>query len=405
MNERRQRLIELKGLYRKQLLDDCLPFWMAHLRDREFGGYHTCLDRDGSVYEHDKLCMWCPGRIIWMFSFLYNELEQRAEWLDMARWGVDFVQEHGFAPDGSMPYSLTRDGRPLEPPRDVFVELFTASGFSEFARAASDEELHRQARQLFFRTWEKITTPGAPFPPFVHATRPVHVHGHSLIALNVAQELRRYREDPRYEQVIDRCLDDVLRLHARPRARTVLEAVSWDGQDLPGSLGRCINPGHMMEAGIFIVHEGRRRGDEGLVQWGVNFIDWGFEWGWDKQFGGIYNDVDADGVPVPQTREAFIYQSKLWWQHAEALYALLVAYEVTGESKFMDGYELTHDYAFGNFADPEHGEWFALLDRRGNRLNDTKGTPRKSPFHVPRNFYYCYRLLERMTAGAAGQDG
>jgi len=30
------------------------------------------------------------------------------------------------------------------------------------------------------------------------------------------------------------------------------------------------------------------------------------------------------------------------------------------------------------------------------RINDTKGTSRKSIFHLGRNFYYCCRLLDRL---------
>ena len=393
----KERLSDLREFYRQQLLEDYLPFWLEHGRDTECGGYFTCLNRDGSVYDPDKLCMWGAGRMIWVFSFLYNELEQNPDWLDMARWGLTFVQKHGFGPDGWMYYALTRDGRPLQGARDLWVERFTVTGFSEFARATRDEELYEQARSLFLRVWDRLKIPGGAFQEFLPETRPVRVHGDSMVTLNVLQELRRYREDPAYEEMIDECLHVIIDFHMRPERRAVLERVSWDGQTLPGSKGRWINPGHMMEGGIFIIHEGQRRGDQHLIDVGVNLIDWGFEWGWDKKLGGIVNDVDVEGLPVPGG-EAYAYCTKLWWQHAEALYALLLAYSITGESRFMEAYELTHDYSFSKFADPDYGEWFANLDNRGNRIDDAKGSARKTPFHLARNSYYCYRLLEQMTA-------
>ena len=386
------RRAELKEFYRTLLLEDCLPFWLRHGKDPEAGGYHTCLDRDWSAYDHDKLCMWCHGRIVWTFSFLYNELERAPEWLEMARVGVDFIRKHGFAPDGGMYYSLTRDGRPLEAARDLFVELFTVSGLSEFARATRDDALYERARGLFLSVWDRLGVPGGAFQPFVAETRPVRLHGHSLITLNVLQELRRYREDPAYEGMIDACIRNILELHVRPERRAAFELVSWDGETIPGFQGRWVNPGHMMEAGIFIVHEGQRRRDDRLIEAGIDLIDWGFQRGWDREFGGIYNDVDAEGLPVP-TMEVLLYQSKLWWQHAEALYALLLAHSVTGDGRFFEAYELTHNYCVEKFVDPEHGEWFAHLDRRGNRIDEAKGTSRKSPFHLARNCYYCFRLL------------
>ena len=386
----------LKSLYLNELLDNILPFWVEHVRDEECGGYHTCLDRDGSVYDYDKLCMWHAGRIIWTYSFLYSELDHKAEWLDLARCGVDFVQQHGFAHDGSMYYALTRDGRPLQPAQDVYTELSTVLGFTEYARATHDRSLYEQARGLLMRVWQKLQTPGQAFQPFNAATRPVRLHGHSMITLNVIQELRRFREEPVYETMIDQCLDGIVRLHMKPQKRAVFELVSWDGEELPGSRGRWINPGHMIEGGTFIIHEGQRRGDNALVKVGIDLIDWGFEWGWDKEFGGIFNDVDAAGLPVP-TVEALLYDSKLWWQHAEALYGTLLAYATTEDEKFLRAYRLVHDYSFDRFADPEHGEWYVLLDRRGNQIGRAKGAARKSPFHIARNFYLCYRLTETFT--------
>jgi len=386
----------LRDFYKAELLDNILPFWLRHVRDEECGGYHTCLNRDGSVYDYDKLCMWHAGRIIWTYSFLYNELSQDSDWLDLAKWGVDFVQEHGFAPDGTMYYALTRNGEPLEPAQDVFTEFSTAIGFSEYARATEDDSLYDQAKGLLMQVWDRLENPGLACQPFIAETRPVRLHGHSMITLNVVQELRRCREEFAYETMIDECIHGIVGLHMKPEKRAVLELVGWDGDVLPGSNGRWVNPGHMIEGGTFIIHEGQRRRDEGLTRIGVDLVEWGFEWGWDREFGGIYNDVDSEGLPVP-TGDVLRYDSKLWWQHAEALYGTLLAYCVTEEAKFLDAYRLTHDYSFSRFADPEHGEWFGVLDRRGNRIGEAKGTSRKSPFHIARNFYLCHKLADEMT--------
>ena len=45
---------QLAEQYRTELLDSCLPFWLEKSQDKEFGGYFTCLDRDGSVFDTDK---------------------------------------------------------------------------------------------------------------------------------------------------------------------------------------------------------------------------------------------------------------------------------------------------------------------------------------------------------------
>ena len=40
--------------YKEELLGNVLPFWLEHSQDTKFGGYYTCLNRDGSVYDKDK---------------------------------------------------------------------------------------------------------------------------------------------------------------------------------------------------------------------------------------------------------------------------------------------------------------------------------------------------------------
>ena len=45
---------KLAEQYKSELFDNVLPFWLQHSQDRECGGYYTCLDRDGHVFDTDK---------------------------------------------------------------------------------------------------------------------------------------------------------------------------------------------------------------------------------------------------------------------------------------------------------------------------------------------------------------
>jgi N-acylglucosamine 2-epimerase len=46
---------------RRALSDDVIPFWETHSVDRVCGGYSTCLDREGRVYDTDKF-IWLQNR-------------------------------------------------------------------------------------------------------------------------------------------------------------------------------------------------------------------------------------------------------------------------------------------------------------------------------------------------------
>jgi len=75
----KQRFLDLAQTCRSALLEDVIPFWEKHSIDRECGGYFTCLDRDGSVFDTDKF-VWLQARQVWTFSALYNRFEKHGEW-------------------------------------------------------------------------------------------------------------------------------------------------------------------------------------------------------------------------------------------------------------------------------------------------------------------------------------
>ncbi|MDR3056925.1 MAG: TonB-dependent receptor plug domain-containing protein [Prevotella sp.] len=84
----------LANLYKKELLGNIIPFWLEHSQDKEFGGYFSCLQRNGAVFDTDKF-IWLQGREAWMFAMMYNKVEKRQEWLDCAIQGAEFLKKHG----------------------------------------------------------------------------------------------------------------------------------------------------------------------------------------------------------------------------------------------------------------------------------------------------------------------
>ena len=76
----------LANQYRDELLHNVMPFWLEKSQDKEYGGYFTCLDRQGNVFDTDKF-VWLQGREVWMFSMLYNNLEKNQEWLELCHSG------------------------------------------------------------------------------------------------------------------------------------------------------------------------------------------------------------------------------------------------------------------------------------------------------------------------------
>jgi N-acylglucosamine 2-epimerase len=143
----RDPLASLAATYRRALTDDVLPFWERHSRDREHGGYFTCLERDGTVFDTDKF-VWLQGRQMWTFATAWQQVQPRDEWLETARRGARFLLDHGRDDRGDWYFALSREGRPLEQPWSIFSDCFAAMGLARFAVAAQDDEAAEAARTV-----------------------------------------------------------------------------------------------------------------------------------------------------------------------------------------------------------------------------------------------------------------
>jgi len=375
-------------LFRTELYENVLPFWLNHSLDRECGGYFNCLERDGRVYDTTKH-MWLQCRQVWMLSRLYNTLEKKEHWLEAARPGADFIRKYGRDSQGRVYFSLSRDGRPVFIQRKIFAECFYIMALDEYSRAAGKPELRKEATDLFKKVLTWKDDPSALGRPVLEGQPAASSLAVPMIILWVADQLAESENGAPYKELLAESTAEML-LHARQDKKIVLENVAPDGSTLEGGPGRLINPGHAIEAGWFLLERARKTGDRKLGEAAVSMIEWSFEKGWDPEHGGIFYFLDSEGAP-PLQLEWFM---KLWWPHTEAMYALLLAWKHTGEQRFLEKFKLVADYAFDRFRDPRYGEWFGYLDREGRPTHTLKGGAYKGFFHVPRFLLLCIRLLE-----------
>lgn len=377
---------QLAELYRTALLDDVIPFWEKYSIDREKGGYFSCLNRDGSVFDTDKF-IWLQARQLWTFSMLFNEVDKRSEWLDIAHHGAGFLKAHGMDSAGNWYFSLDRLGRPLVQPYNIFSDCFAAMAFAQYAIASSNDS----AADLAVRTFENIqrrsTNPKGIYNKIVPGTRPLKGFALPMILCNLTLELEDLLPPSVVEDQINQCIYEVMDVFLDHETLLISETLGQNGETVNSFEGRLLNPGHAIEAMWFIMDVGKRRRDNELISQAVKVTLTTLEFGWDQQYGGIFYFMDKLGYP-PQQLE---WDQKLWWVHLEALVALSMGYALTGQDACWDWYQKVHDYTWSKFPDPEIGEWFGYLNRRGEMLLPLKGGKWKGCFHVPRALYRCWQ--------------
>jgi N-acylglucosamine 2-epimerase len=83
----------------------------------------------------------------------------------------------------------------------------------------------------------------------------------------------------------------------------------------------------------------------------------------------------------------------------EALYATLLAYELTGHDWCLAWHKKVADWAWSHFPMPNCGEWYQRLNRLGQPISEVIALPVKDPFHLPRGAIMIVQLMEEPEAG------
>ena len=349
---------KLATQYKDELMNHILPFWLECSQDHEYGGYFTCLDRQGNVFDTDKF-IWLQGREVWMFSMLYNKVEKRQEWLDCAIQGGEFLKKYGHDGNYNWYFSLDRTGRPLVEPYNIFSYTFAVMAFGQLSLATGNQEYADIAMKTFDIVLSK------------------HLLDKGCL-----------------EKTMEVCIHEVMEVFYRPElGGIIVENVLANGELSDSFEGRQVTPGHDIEAMWFIMDLGKRLNRPDLIEKAKNITLTMLDYGWDKEFGGIYYFMDRKGCP-PQQLE---WDQKLWWVHIETLISLLKGYQLTGDKQCLDWFEKVHEYTWSHFKDNEYPEWYGYLNRRGEVLLPLKGGKWKGCFHVPRGLYQCWQILEDIT--------
>ncbi len=376
--------------YREELVTNIMPFWLKNGLDKVNGGVYTCLDRDGSLMDSTK-SVWFQGRFGFIAAFAYNNIEKNPEWLAASKSCIDFIEAHCIDKDGRMFFEVKADGTPLRKRRYVFSECFAAIAMSEYSIASGDKEYAQKALDMFKNVRRFISTPGVLEPKYLDSQKAIG-HSVTMILINTAARIREAIQDPALDEQINQSIE-TLKLFMHPEYKALLEMVTPEGEIIDTCNGRTINPGHCIETAWFLLEEAKYRNwDPELVKMALTILDWSWEWGWDKEYGGIINFRDCRNFP----NQDYSQDMKFWWPQTEAMIATLYAYEATQDPKYLEMHRMIHDWTYAHFPDQEKGEWYGYLHRDGTVAQPAKGNIFKGPFHVPRMLIKSYALCNEI---------
>ena len=382
--------------YENELTNSVVPFWEKYCVDREFGGYFTSLDRDGSVYDSYKY-MWMQWRIVYMFAEIYLAGYKKDSYVDIAEKGFDFLYKNGRDSEGRYYFALNRQGVPAMAPYSLFSDCFAAMGAAKLYKITG-RELYADAAKEAMRNYLERAQSGnsaLQWNKSLEGKTPYYSLGQYMMMANLGLIMNECLGSNEFAGAMDTAVDMVLNKFYSPDFGLVFEnmPVDSDKPDLESSIGRQMNPGHVLEAMWFLLNYLENvPGSEQKIEAICKIISNTLEFGWDKEFGGIYYFMDALGKPHLELQ----HNMKLWWVHNEALLACLYAFDISRKEEYLKWFEKIDDWTWSRYPDPEYGEWYAYLDRQGNVTHSLKGGKWKTFFHVPRCLLFAAQRMRKI---------
>jgi N-acylglucosamine 2-epimerase len=310
--------------------------------------------------------------------------------------------------DGSTVYQLTADGDHVKQPdgslyTSIYADLFVVLGLAGAALGNADDPRCPQWTDTAHRVLESA---GRRVREGVIRTEPYPVpDGMTSLAvgmmlLSAATALFRATQSTAAKDVALFWADDLIRgaAHGVPADFAYID--TYKSSD--SLMARHRTPGHVLELLWFLVDaadalpELRTR----LGDWVVRRALESLELGWDNEDGGLFRFVDRNGGPPVGARAGVAYEdlvdrtwsTKLWWPHAESLYATALIADRYGSDELMVWHDRVSDYTYETFPAPHGREWIQIRDRHGAPLDQVVGLPVKDPFHIARALLLTARL-------------
>jgi len=393
-------LIAVKEAFRKELLDNILPFWMNRTIDREKGGFYGRLSFDGKADPSAPKGAILNARILWTFSATYRNLGNK-ELLALADRAYEYIISHFLDREyGGIYWKLDYSGTPLETKKQIYAIAFVIYAFSEYFKASGNRKVLDKAIRLY-RLIEKYS-----FDP---------VHGGYLEAFTREWQMI---DDQRLSN-IDENEKKTLNTHLH-----LLEAYTgllqvWPDKELRDKLSALaslftdrflapdrgnfylffdeewhlksdrISPGHDIETAWLLLETARLLDNHSLIvqaeEISVKIAESVIKTGTDETGGLVYE----------RNPEKTTNYDKEWWCHVEALVGFLNAWEINGDQRFAAMVSEMWDFINRFFIDRVNGEWHFRIDRQGKPyITLDKVGFWKCPYHTVRA---CLELMSRIS--------
>jgi len=369
--------------YGKYLTNEILAHWNeVEKLDTVFGGVFTDYDPDGKVAGTDK-DIWYQGREIWTYAMTYRLVEQRPEYLQLCECAYQFLKKCT-APDGRLPYIVTRDGSPKVAREVYYSEMFAAMGCAQYYRVCLREDVWELA-MLYFSCLYELYKKNRTTTQVIDGEPARKCLGLHMAMLATVQFLRNVgRNTELFDEAAGMILHEMMSNGFVDEANgQVREFVALYEEELPPHLKNESIPGHIYGAAWFVLCEGELKNDDAIRLFGKKLLDHAMPAGFENTTTLIPTHLDLS----KSVQDNLAVDQFIDWPQEEAVIAYRVAYSIFGEERYLALSKRIEETAFSYFADREARRWYNYVSRADGTVRERK---KKGP-HIAGTFH-----LERM---------
>lgn len=392
-------------VFRDALQHSVLQFWIDHALDKESGGLLGQLNRRGEPTGSGDKSVVLISRSLWSFSEAYRRYPDPA-YQKMAAACLKFLRDKMWDKEhGGYYFMVSREGKIIDSTKQLNPMSYVIEGLAEYALAFHDNQVAREALDLF----QVIDQ---------------HAHDNQYGGYRIAftadwQFIKDYKDGPNAGGSFGRksydwhlgLLEALATLYdvsgdplVKSRVNELLDIFAnkiidpelgygryyfhddWSVADRDGDSKQC-EYGLDLEASWLITEAAQRVGrqnDANIRRASLALVDHALRYGFDTARGGIYRTGAAAEPASNRNME--------WWQQCEAMVAFENAYQLTGDLKYWQAFNLESHFFMERFVDHQYGEVYTTLYQDG-RIDDTKVDPWKAPYHVTRA---CLEIISRL---------
>lgn len=367
-------------------LQNIFSYWSNKMVDNENGGFYGRRDENDQLVEQAPKGIILNTRILWAFSHAYRNLKNPV-YLDLANRSYHYLLNHFLdKKNGGMYWMVDYQGKPTETKKQIYAQAFAIYALSEYFMITAKQESLDIAVELF-KLIEKYSLDhkkNGYLEAFdkewnlledlrlsdkdANEKKTMNTHLHILEAYT---NLFRVWKDKNLEKQLKNLIvlfrDTII---DKDTHFQLFFDEDWNVKSEEISYGHDIEGSWLLDEAVEVLHEKNLLSE--IEKTAVKMVDQTIKKGLDAD-GGLMNEGNEHGLTDTD---------KHWWPQAEALVGLVNAWQITGDTKYLETAGKIWSFILEKLLDKKNSEWYWGVTRGGALMKgEDKAGPWKGPYH------------------------